>query len=210
MNELDKALAEAKEGLAKREGVEVVTGVTSTKEKKPVKDYSKLYSKEEDRKERSVLSEPTRTEPIWPMNDEEKIKWRAELVVAEATAKVRAKQQKEDTEVKAKWLIKYEEIKKELKLIREEVNLKRGVQKKTGGRKRKTTAEKVAVAVAKANNPRRQKRLGQTKFIDDLIAKGKTDKEIYDAVVKEISEYPVEKIDKLIKLRHYHMKKAKK
>ncbi len=72
-------------------------------------------------------------------------------------------------------------------------------QKKVEVKEEKTVVEK--------EPKNRQQRMGQTKFIDNLLKKGRSDKEIYDAVRKEISAYPEEKIYKLIKLRKYHLSK---
>lgn len=78
--------------------------------------------------------------------------------------------------------------------------------------KSRVVEKKEEETVAKTKAPKeggRQKRLGQTKLIDDLLRAGKSEAEITEAIKTQIPSYPVERIPKMIKLRQYHVKKNK-
>lgn len=130
-----------------------------------------------------------RDEPIWPVELSE---WK------EAMAKMKVPQKKE------------EEITPERK---EEIRrwAKEAVERwwKSRPTTRAEKKEKEDAPAAKVKPAGRQKRLGQTKLIDDLLRAGKTEAEITEAVKTQIPSYPVDRIPKMIKLRQYHIKAEK-
>jgi len=132
------------------------------------------------------------TGPIWPMSDEELIKWKADMEAmktAPPTFPVLSEK------LKAKFIAERKAFFKEiLDEIKKETPVK---------------ASKKSTSSAVEDNPARQQRMGQTKMIDDLIKEGKSDDEIEKIIREKIPAYPAERLPKLIKLRHYHLKNKK-
>lgn len=130
-----------------------------------------------------------RSEPIWPV---ELDVWKAEV----EKIKLWAKEKKEE--------VITPERKAELHGW-----ARQSVERWWASRSRTRVEKKEEpVAKVKAIKPEgRQKRLGQTKLIDDLLKAGKSEAEITEEVKKQIPSYPIERIPKMIKLRQYHVKK---
>lgn len=130
--------------------------------------------------------------PIWPMDDDQLAQWLKDMALLAETRKTKPKEAPLTAERRA-------EIHK---LAAEHaarfVDRFKPVTKAVVKEVKQPAAEKKST---------RQKRLGQTKLIDELIKQGKSEKEIFDAVREKIPEYPEIGLPKLIRLRQYHSKK---
>jgi hypothetical protein len=141
-----------------------------------------------------IPPKPKEREPLWPMDEEQKIQWRKEMKLMEEKAKnppppdILTPERKAEIHAMAaaSAAAAFERLPR------------RKSSKEDEPRERKTKVKTEST---------RQTRLGQTKLIDSLLKEGKNDKQIFDAVREKIPAYPADKLPKLIKLRQYHMKK---
>lgn len=135
-----------------------------------------------------------RTEPVWPMDDEQKVQWRKQVAELAARREIKNQELPLSPERKAeihRWAV---EAAQRTFIPGHAVT-------------RKEIPEEPKERVKKEKKPSgRQARLGQTKLIDELLRAGKNEKEVFEVVRTKIPEYPADKLPKLIKLRQYHVK----
>jgi hypothetical protein len=143
--------------------------------------------------------EEKRLTPIWPIEPETIIEWKGEVELREKAkvaflkgidtlehlSAVRASAVEAVSKIPARYVPSISK-KQEDKEERREAKAKAKTEKKVSTR---------------------QKRLGQTKLIDELLKAGKNEKEVFDAVREKIPTYPADRLPKLIKLRQYVVKK---
>lgn len=129
--------------------------------------------------------------PIWPIEPEQMEAWKKLRETAEAAAKEFLAQLESPLALDATAESGREAAKRS--------NVSRAPREAVEAPKEKP-------AKVKKESKNKQKRLGQTKLIDDLLKAGKSEQEIIAEVRSKIPLYPADKIPQMIKLRRYHVK----